>query len=94
MKVLGKKGIQEFQTKHADIKSPLSAWVYEAEQAQWLTPSDIKARYPHASLIDDKNVVFNLKGNSYRLHAMLDYERRIVLVKRIGTHAEYSKWKF
>jgi mRNA interferase HigB len=94
MKVVNTTLIQKFGVRHADVRSQLAAWVSEAEEAEWKTPNDIKARYPQASFLADNRVVFNLKGGNYRLDAKISYKTQVVLVKRIGTHAEYSRWRF
>jgi mRNA interferase HigB len=94
MKVVNTTLVQKFGVHHADVRLQLSAWVSEAEEAEWKTPNDIKARYPQASFLADNRVVFNLKGGNYRLDTKISYKTQVVLVKRIGTHAEYSKWRF
>ena len=53
----------------------------------------MKARFPTASFLADNRIVFNLKGNKYRVETKVSYEINVVLVLRIGTHSEYSKWK-
>lgn len=83
----------EFGRSHADVTLQLSAWLAEAEDAEWTAPNDIKSRYESASFLSDNRVVFNIKGNRYRMEAKIDYKRQIVLVKRIGTHSEYDKWR-
>ncbi len=93
MKVVGKKVLFEFTGNHSDATEPVSAWIAEAEEACWKTPHDVKARYATASPLADNHVVFNIKGNKYRLETKIDYQRQIVLAKRIGTHAEYSRWQ-
>jgi len=94
MTVAGKKILLEFAAKHADVRSAIAAWVAEVEEANWTGPQDVKARYPTASFIGDKRVVFNIKGNHYRLDVQISYSTKVVLVKRVGTHAEYDTWKF
>ena len=94
MKVVGQKHIEDFSRRHADARSQISSWLCEVEEAQWETPSDIKERYPHASFMADNRVVFNLKGNSYRIDTKISYNIKVVVIKRIGTHAEYNRWKF
>lgn len=93
MKVVGKGVLDEFGQKHADVTSQINSWLCEVEDAQWKSPADLKRRYPHASILSDNRVIFNLKGNNYRLETKINYAMGIVLVKRMGTHAEYSKWK-
>ncbi len=94
MIVLGKKTLEDFKKGHADVRTQIDAWVCEAEDAEWQSPNDIKARYTSASFLADNRVVFNLKGNSYRLDVKVAYKTKTVLIKRIGTHAEYDRWTF
>jgi mRNA interferase HigB len=93
MRVINKKLVNQFSEEHADARGPLSAWVAELEDSNWETPIDLKSRYPSASFLGDKQVVFNIKGNSYRALAVVDYQSGIAIVKRIGTHSEYDKWE-
>lgn len=93
MRLVGKELLSQFAARHADLREPLNAWIFEVEEAVWNGPSDIKARYPNASLLSDNHVVFNIKGNTYRIETKVNYELQVVLARRIGTHAEYSKWK-
>jgi mRNA interferase HigB len=92
MKVVGQKILSRFAQQHADVRIQVNAWLAEALEAGWSTPADIKRRYPSASFLADDQVVFNLKGNNYRLLVKINYGRSIVLIKRIGTHAEYDRW--
>jgi mRNA interferase HigB len=94
MKVVGKECLKDFQIRHADVRTQLGAWLCEVENAEWLTPKDIKKRYAHASFISDNRIVFNLKGNKYRLDTKVNFKNQVVLIIRVGTHAEYSKWPF
>jgi mRNA interferase HigB len=94
MKVVGRKSLDDFVVRHSDMRSQADAWLCEVEEAEWQSPQDVKARYAHASFLSDSRVIFNLKGNKYRLEAKVSYATRIVLIVRIGTHAEYSKWSF
>ncbi|SRR6266851_9232977 len=72
------------------VKAALDAWFHEAERADWRTPADVKKNYAAASIVGDR-VVFNIKGNDYRLVAAIDYTRRTVFIKWLGSHAEYDK---
>lgn len=92
MRLVGKEVLREFARRHADIRGPLTAWILEVEEAIWTGSADIKARYPSASFLSENRVIFNIKGNTYRIETKVSYEITVVLVKRIGTHAEYSKW--
>ena len=75
----------------AAVKAALDAWFYEVEHSSWRSPADVKKAYANASVIDAERVVFNIKGNSYRLVAAIDYPRRAVFVKWLGSHKEYDK---
>jgi mRNA interferase HigB len=92
MRLLGKELLAQFAKDHADIRAPLYAWILEVEEAIWTSPADIKARYPSASFLSDNRVIFNIKGSTYRIETKVSYEITVVLIRRIGTHAEYSKW--
>ncbi len=92
MHVISRKHITDFFRKHADAKKSLEAWYAEAKATEWNTPQDIKDRYPSADFFADNKVVFNIKGNSYRLLAKIAYNMHCVYILKIGTHADYSKW--
>lgn len=92
MQVIGLPSLQNLKRRHADVKTQVDAWLSEVEIAQWDSPQDIKLRYPSASILFDNQVVFNLKGNNYRLLVKIDYKRKTILVQKAGTHAEYSRW--
>jgi len=94
MKVVGRRTLEDFKERHADVRSQIDAWICEVEEAQWESPNDIRAKYATASFLADNRVVFNLKGNNYRLDVKVSYTTKVVFVKRIGTHAEYDNWKF
>jgi mRNA interferase HigB len=72
------------------LKSALDAWFEEARQAEWKNSSDVKASYAHASIVGADRVVFNIKGNAYRLVVAVDYRRATVFIKWLGTHKQYD----
>jgi mRNA interferase HigB len=94
MQIVGLIKLQEFKLKHADARGPLEAWQTEAERAEWAGPQDVKSRYPSASFLADNKVIFNIKGNTYRLVIKAKYQNGIILIEWVGTHAEYDKLKF
>ena len=94
MNVISRKTIDGFIKKYADSKGALLSWHHEARSAVWDTPQDIKNRYPSASFTAGNIVVFNIKGNKYRLVSKVAYKTKTVFVKWIGNHAEYDKLKF
>ena len=79
------------QEDYRAVKAALEAWFQEARQAEWKKPADVKEHYGSASLVGADRVVFNIKGNDYRLVAAIDYRRGIVFIKWLGRHAEYDK---
>lgn len=91
MRVIAKKVLRDFWTKHADSEEQLKTWYFEAENARWKNPSQIKKDYPSASVLNDNRVVFNIKGNNYRLIVRVNYDYGIVWIRFIGTHAQYDK---
>jgi mRNA interferase HigB len=72
------------------LKAALDSWFQEARQAEWKSSSDVKASYANASVVGADRVVFNIKGNAYRLVTAVDYRRAIVFIKWLGTHKEYD----
>lgn len=91
MLVYAYKTLREFWERHADAEKALRAWHAEAESAEWRSPADITERYPSASILKGNRVVFNIKGNRYRLIAEVDYERQALFIRFLDTHAEYDK---
>jgi len=73
------------------VKASLEAWFHEAVKAEWKTPADVVKAYANASIVGSDRVVFNIKGNSYRLVVAILYRHEIVFIKWIGSHAEYDR---
>jgi mRNA interferase HigB len=94
MRVLGLPLLDRFKQSHADARGSLDAWQDEVERAQWQTSQDIKRRYASADFLANNRVIFNVKGNRYRLVVQVRYLGGLVVVEWIGTHAEYDKKKF
>lgn len=94
MRIISRKIIDKFIRKHPDSKSSINSWYYEVKNLDWNCPADIKARYPSVSIITEKLLIFNIKGNSYRMAVKISYESKIVFIKWLGTHSEYDKKKF
>ncbi|MBB1086970.1 type II toxin-antitoxin system HigB family toxin [Lysobacter sp. SG-8] len=91
MKVIAISTLRGFWKRHPDSEQPLKAWYDEAKHAAWTTPQDIKNRYASASFVGKNRVVFNIKGNDYRLIVAVAYRFQAVYIKFIGTHAEYDR---
>jgi mRNA interferase HigB len=94
MKVLARNKLTDFMRKHASSRKALEAWFAEAERSDWQTPQDIKDRFSSADFLADNRVIFNIKGNHFRLVVKVRYQNGIVVVEWVGTHAEHSKKTF
>ena len=79
-----------FAAKHPAAKQAVLSWVDEVKKANWAQPSEIKAQYASVSILESRRVVFNLKGNDYRLIVAVAYKTGFVFVKFIGTHKKYD----
>lgn len=91
MRVVGRDELDEFSRAHADARPWIANWIADAEAAQWRTPQDIKRSYASATSLPDNLVIFNVKGNRYRLEVQVAYRTGVVGVRWAGTHAEYTK---
>jgi mRNA interferase HigB len=91
MRVIAKRTIREFWETHADAQAALEAWYHDTKRATWTSPSDIKAIYANASILPNNRVVFNIKGNTYRLVVAINYAYGIVYIRFIGHHQTYNK---
>jgi mRNA interferase HigB len=91
MRILGKGALHQFGEGHADCREWLSNWISDVAASSWTRPQVIRARYSTASFLADNVVVFNVRGNNYRLEVQVGYRSQTVVVKWIGTHAEYSR---
>ena len=76
---------------HKSVKSALDAWFHEVARADWKNPADVTRAYRNASIVGADRVVFNIKGNAYRLVVAVNYRHQIVFIKWIGSHADYDK---
>lgn len=91
MKVIAISTLRSFWERHPDSEQSLKAWHDEARHATWTTPQDIKDHYAGASFVGNNRVVFNIKGNDYRLIVAVAYRFQAVYIKFIGTHADYDR---
>jgi len=91
MRVFAKKILREFWEKHTDSEHQLKTWYAEALKAKWETPNDVKKDYPKASIVADNRVIFNIKGNKYRMVVKFNYKRGWAFIRFIGTHSDYEK---
>lgn len=91
MKVVGRDILDRFCTKHADARRWIENWLSDAHGAAWARSQDIKDRYASASFLAHNTVIFNVKGNDYRLEVTCAYRVGVVAVKWAGTHSEYDE---
>ena len=94
MRIVGLPILEAFQARHANVRGALDAWRSEVERAEWKSPQDIKQRYRSADFLAGNRVIFNVKGNAYRLVVMVRYQSGLVVIEWVGTHADYDKKKF
>lgn len=90
-RIVAKRTIREFWEKHKDSKEYLQTWYQTTKTANWKTPKDIKEFYATVSILKNSRVVFNIKGNDYRLVAKINYNKQWLFIRFIGTHEEYDK---
>ncbi|MEA9392170.1 type II toxin-antitoxin system HigB family toxin [Acerihabitans sp. TG2] len=90
MKIISVAILKEFWKIYPDAEAPIRSWVDEAKKASWKTPADIKEKYRSASILKNNRVVFNIKGNNYRLIVSIFYPVGWMYVKFIGTHKQYD----
>lgn len=93
MRIIKEKTLVEFckSKKYKAAEDSLKAWVYETKYSNWKNSNELKAKYRNASIIGSKRVVFNIKGNDFRLIVDVEYKLKIVFIVWFGTHKEYDK---
>jgi mRNA interferase HigB len=94
MIVVGLKKLDEFKKKHTNCKIQVDAWINEAEHSNWKSFNDIKLKYPSVSILKNNTIIFNLKGNKYRLVTVVVIVANRIYIEWIGTHEEYNKLNF
>jgi mRNA interferase HigB len=93
MHVISRKALREFSLKNPQSETPLDSWYRVAKQAQWHNLVEVKETYSSADLVD-KYIVFNIKGNDYRLIVSINFRSQTIFIKDILTHADYDKGKW
>jgi len=91
MRIISRRILREFWEKHPDATIALETWFHDVEYANWNTPADIKAVYQNASFVANNRVVFNIKGNHYRLVVVVIYQHGVVYIRFVGPHEEYDR---
>lgn len=91
VKIFSRGTLRDFWGKHGDCELQLKAWYRETEKSNWASINELKSNYPSASILKDNRIVFNIKGNDYRLIVKFNFEYKLAWIRFIGTHAEYDK---
>jgi mRNA interferase HigB len=93
MRIIKEKTLADYcrLSKYKKAEDSLKAWIYEAKFSTWNNSNELKAKYRNASIISSKRVVFNIKGNDYRLIVDVEFKLKIVFIVWFGTHMEYNK---
>jgi mRNA interferase HigB len=97
MRIIARRTLREFveslagQKDQAAAKAALDAWFDEVKKARWRNTAEVKRSYATASIVTAERIVFNIKGNAYRLVVAVDFEKGIVWIKWIGTHRNYDR---
>jgi mRNA interferase HigB len=97
MRIIARRTLRAFVTSRAGhkdqaaLKSALDAWFEEVRKARWKNSADVRRLYATASIVSAERIVFNIKGNSYRLIVSVDFEKSIVWIKWLGTHKDYDR---
>ena len=91
MRIIAKRTLRVSWALYPETEQQLTAWFRETEKANWQSLNDLKKEYPSASILKDNRIVFNIKGNDYRLIVKFNFEYQLAWIRFIGTHAEYDK---
>lgn len=91
MNVISRKTLVKFYEVHPDARDPLETWYRICRKAEWTSFNEVRRTYPSADVIGDDRVVFNIRGNTYRLIARFSFRYKAIQIKWIGTHAEYDR---
>jgi mRNA interferase HigB len=89
-RIFAKSTLREFWEKHPDSEQYLKTWYDTALRSTWKNPNEVKKSYANASILKDSRIVFNIKGNTYRLIAKFNFEKQWIFIRFIGTHSEYD----
>ena len=91
MHIAGREKLDDFVRKHADARAWIENWIADTGKVRWRTPRDIKNDYASASFLANNVVIFNVKGNQYRLEVLVAYNAGVAMIRWAGTHAQYTK---
>lgn len=90
-RIIAKRTLREFWVKHPNSEQYLKTWYETAKSSKWKSPNDVKKTYANASILKNNRIVFNIKGNAFRLIVKFNYEKQWAFIRFIGTHLEYDR---
>lgn len=91
MRIISRPRLIEFWKKHPDAETPLRIWFKKVEQSKWKSINDLKHGFPTADYVGNDRVVFDIKGNHYRIVVLIFFSGQKMYIRFVGTHAEYDK---
>lgn len=93
MRIIAFRTLREFfeRPEYADSETSLRSWYHDVKIAEWKSSNELKQQYKNASIAGEGRVVFNIKGNDYRLVVAIDYEFQVIFIRFVGTHKQYDK---
>ena len=91
MHIISKRTLREFWQQHRDAEPALDQWHRTVQRAHWTNPAEVRSHYADASILRNNRVIFNIKGNAYRLVVEIDYDNGAVYIRFVGTHAQYDR---
>jgi len=93
VRIIAFRTLREFWEKpeYSDSETSLRSWYHDVKSADWKNSNELKQQYKNASIVGEGKVVFNIKGNIYRLVVSIDYELQVIFIRFIGTHKQYNK---
>ena len=91
MQIFGKREIERFMRNHAATKQALENWINTVESSEWKNHTELKQAFPSANYVGNAKYVFNIKGNGYRIVAVVLFIGGTITIRFIGTHEEYNK---
>ena len=90
-RIFAKSSLGQFWKKYPDSEQYLKTWYDTAMNSDWKTPADVKQTFISSSILKESRVVFNIKGNSFRLVAKFNFEKQWIFIRFIGTHSAYDR---
>jgi mRNA interferase HigB len=91
MRIIALRTLRDFWNSHPDAEIPLRSWYAMANRAAWRSPAEVEAAYRNAGFIANNRIVFNVKGNDYRLVVAVHYNRGLMFIRFVGTHRDYDR---